>query len=190
MGPGTPPAFPGGEHGYESLDPTEIFEVNEVTDPVAAMAMIDELLFLNTFAGASAFDDPLDPGVTVGSMLYPVLADGPLVLGSYVASPADDGGFVTIPITPGGLGYLDLFSGGPLVLSGTLPTAVGPPDPEVQLIFGFTGPDIPGGDPLTPVLEVTFVPEANGVLFLISSFTLFIGRRVRKVPITLLSLGE
>ncbi len=26
-------------------------------------------------------------------------------------------------------------------------------------LAGFTGPDIPGGDPLTPTLDVTLIPE-------------------------------
>ncbi|MBI4579059.1 MAG: hypothetical protein HY718_05110, partial [Planctomycetes bacterium] len=56
-----------------------------------------------------------------------------------------------------GLGYLNIFVGSRLILGGTLPTATPPPVP--QEIFGFTGPIIPAGDPLTPKLMVTTIPE-------------------------------
>lgn len=169
MGPAVAPPFPAGEHGYESLDPTETFELLETTDPGAALGLITDLATLNAGPGFGAFDDPGDPGVIVGATLFPVLGDGSLVLGGATVSAADDGTEVSIPITPGGLGYLDLFAGGTLVLAGELPSATDPsptPEAESQLIFGFTGPDIPGGDPLTPMLDITFVPEPSSLVLL------------------------
>ncbi len=45
-------------------------------------------------------------------------------------------------------------------------------------MFGFTGPDIPGADPLTPTLEITFVPEpATLSLLALGSLTLLPRRR-------------
>jgi hypothetical protein len=182
MGPDTAPAFPGpgGEHGYESLDPTETFEILETTDPGSVLAMMGDLAFLNTL-GPTAFDSPGDPGVMVGKDLFLKLGDGPLVLASKVVSAADDDTTLTIPITPGGLGYLSGFAGGPMVLAGTLPSAPPPPpaDVESQLIFGFTGPFIPGGDPLTPTLEITFVPEPATLGLLLPAFALTLRRRSR-----------
>ncbi len=98
--------------------------------------------------------------------MYTKLADGPLVLSSAVLSPAEDGTTIALPISPGGLGYLNIFVGGPLVLGGKLVTAVPPDTP--QSVFGYTGPDIPLGDPLTPMLMITYVPEpATGTLALL-----------------------
>jgi len=180
MGPGVAPPFPAGMHGYESLDPTETFELLETTDPGAALGLITDLVTLNAGPGFGAFDDPGDPGVIVGASLFPVLGDGALVLGGATVSAADDGTVVSIPITPGGLAYLDLFAGGALVLAGELPSATDPsptPETESQLIFGFTGPDIPGGDPLTPTLDITFVPEPTSLVLLGVGGLLLLQRR-------------
>ncbi len=180
MGPDTAPAFPGGTHGYESLDPTETFELFETTDPGMALGLIGDLLTLNSTVGAPAFDETSDPGVLIAGALHPLLGDGPLLLGGYTASPADDGTIIEIPITAGGLGYLSAFAGGTLVLAGTVPTSGGPPDPDSQLLFGFTGPDIPGGDVLTPVLEVTYVPEPGCPMLVCAAVCLLARRRLRK----------
>ncbi len=179
MGPGIAPPFPAGTHGYESLDPTETFEILETTDPGGALGMISDLAFFNTI-GPSEFDAPADPGVLTASGLFPILGDGPLVLASKTVSPADDDTTLSMPITPGGLGYLGLFAGGPMVLAGILPSALppaGPPELESQLIFGFTGPDIPGGSPLTPTLEITFVPEPASLGLLLPVFVMTLWRR-------------
>ena len=178
MGPDTAPPFPGGEHGYESLDPTETYELLEITDQAMALGLAADLLTLNTSVGPGAFDDPADPGVMIAKDLHGALGDGPLVLGGYVASPADDGMTIEIPITPGGLGYLGLFAGGPVVLAGAVPTSLpGMPDIDSQLLFGFTGPDIPGGDVLTPVLEVTYIPEPGSTLIAVLGLAALLVRR-------------
>ena len=83
------------------------------------------------------------------------------------ARSASDGTTLSIPISPGGLGYLNIFVGDRLVLGGTLPTAV-PPDPDAQLMFGFTGPDIEGGGPLIPTLTLVTadIPEPASLTLL------------------------
>ena len=75
--------------------------------------------------------------------------DGPLILTApfFVTAGADDS-FITIPITPGGVAYLNAFLGMKFVLGGLVPTAMPPASPQQP--FGGTGPDIPGGDPKTP----------------------------------------
>jgi len=168
MGPAIAPPYPGGMHGYESMDPMEVFVLKESTAPAPTLALIGDLLTLNG-VGSSEFDSPADPGVLKAMDLYMKLGDGPMVLGSAVVSSTDDGTILSIPITPGGLGYISIFSGSTLVLAGELPSAVDPfPVPELtaQEIFGYTGPDIPGGDVLTPTLEVTFVPEPTSLALL------------------------
>jgi len=63
---------------------------------------------------------------------------------------------------------LNLFLGSSLVLGGTVSTA--PPGTFPQQPFGFTGPDIPGGDILTPTLEIvtlSSVPEPATVLLIV-----------------------
>ena len=152
-GPGTAPPFPGGEHGYESLDATETFELFETTDPGTALGVIGDLA---SSSDPADLDEPIDPLVGAAAGLHGVLGDGPLLLGATILSPADDGTSVSIPITPGGLGYVASFFGGTIVFGGTLSTAAPPATP--QSVFGFTGPDIPGGDPLTPTLIIETAP--------------------------------
>ncbi len=164
-GPDTAPAFPGGTHGYESLDPTETFVVGETTDPGGALAHIGAI---SSSTAPADFDDAVDPLVLAAKDLYTKLADGPLTLASATLAAADDGMTLAMPITPGGLGYLNLFVGGPLVLGGKLVTAVPPDTP--QSVFGYTGPAIPLGDPLTPMLMITYVPEpSTGTLALLAA---------------------
>ncbi len=176
-GPDTGSPFPSGMHGYESLDPSETFVVGETTDPGGAMSHI---MALTSSTDPLAFDSPADPLVLAAKDLYTKLADGPLALASVPISAADNDTTLSIPITPGGIGYLNLFVGGPLVLGGKLTTA--PPPDTPQSVFGYTGPAIPFGDPLTPMLEITFVPEpgAGSLAILASIACLFLFRRRRR----------
>ncbi len=163
MGPDTPPDFPGGEHGYESLDPFEDFAILETTDPGASLGIIADLLTGNLSVGPSAFDDASDPLVLAAKDLYGILGDGvPLAL--ITTTPDDDDTFLSIDFSPAGLTYLNMFLGGPVVLAGELPT-VGASD-TTELIFGFTGPDLLGGTTptLVPKLKLTTVPEPSGCL--------------------------
>ena len=160
MGPDTPPDFPGGEHGYESLDPFEDFSILETTDVGMAVGIIGDLLSGNLVDGPGAFDDPSDPLVLAAKDLYSILGDG-AVLGSITTTSDDDDTFLLIDFSPFGVAYLNLFLGGPAVIAGELMT-VDSPD-MTELIFGFTEPDIIGGsDPeLVPELIVTTIPEPS-----------------------------
>lgn len=149
---------------YESVDPSESFDLVAPGDPGVALGDIDTLLVSNGI-GSTEFDAPGDPAIAVAGALYGNLASGPaLPLGSVSISAADDGTVLSIPLDPAGVGYLNGFLGGPVVLGGSVPTAVPPGTPQQP--FGLTGPDIPGGDPLTPKLVVTVVPEPGSLSLL------------------------
>lgn len=162
---------------FESVHSSEVFELVETTEVPAAVGLAAALA-----AGTSPsdFDEPSDPLVTDAKVFYEKLADGPLVLGSASIDSSMDDGFVEISLTPGSLGYLNLFLGEFLILGGNVPT-VTLPDGTPQQPFGFTGPDIPGGDPLTPVLMLTSVPEPACVLLCAcGACSLFFVRRTRR----------
>lgn len=176
MGPDVPPDFPGGEHGYESLDPFETFEIKETTDPGMALGIIADLLFANTSIGPTAFDESTDPLIDAAKMLYSGLGDG-ATLASITTTSADDDTFLAIDFTPAGLAYLNMFLGDGLVLGGELVTTDG--TDTTQLIYGFTGPDIAGGgDPTIPTLLLTTIPEPSGTIFVFAlSIVGFVVRR-------------
>ncbi len=146
---------------FESVHMSEIFDVVAPSDPGAAIADADALLTGNS-VGSTEFDDALDPLISVASALYGNIESGPAILGSAVVSSDDDGTTLSIPIVD--LGYLSAHLGGPIFLGGTV-SGIIPADGTPQQPFGFTGPDIPGGDPLTPTLILTFastsVPEPS-----------------------------
>ncbi|MGE3308746.1 MAG: hypothetical protein AB7O66_02160 [Limisphaerales bacterium] len=140
----------------ESVDEFEFFDLFETTDPGGALGLATAL------AGATSpteFDSPSDPLVGAASTLYALLGDGPAFLGGTMITSADDDSFIEITLTPVGIGYVNTFLGGKLILAGKVPSAEPPDFPQQP--FGFTGPDIPGDDPLTPVLTLTTVPEMN-----------------------------
>ena len=159
-GPDSAPPFPGGTHGYESLDPMETFVIAGTTDSIGAMTEA-MALYLGNLGGPSGFDDSGDPLIAMAASMYMKLADGPL-MGSKDFSPADDGTLAKIPLTAFGVAYLNFYAGGPVILGGKLPTAIPPATP--QSIFGFTGPDISGGGGGIPFLVITTVPEPNTFL--------------------------
>jgi len=162
-GPDTPPPFPGGTHGYESLDPTETYGIAATASPDIALSEI-ALLKAANLIGPTAFDAPSDPTIPAAIGLYSKLAAGLVPLAFKTMSPADDGTTVSLPFTPDGVAYLNSFLGSTVVLGGKTPTAVPPDSP--QLVFGFTGPDIAGGGPLIPTLVISLVPEVSGVWFM------------------------
>lgn len=160
-GPATGPPFPAGMHGYESPDPSETYGIAATSDSAGALADAAALKFANT-VGSSEFDDAMDPAIGMAASLYTKLADGPIPLALTVISPATDGTTVALAFSPAGLTYLNGFVGSTLLLGGKVPTAMPPAVP--QSVFGFTGPDIAGGDPLTPMLMITTaVPEARAL---------------------------
>lgn len=140
----------------ESVDPFEVYDLVAPLDPGAAVGDASMLLASNA-VGPSAFDEPLDPAVMVAAALHGNLSGDPTPLGSVMISPADDGSMVSIALGPFGLAYLNALAGGPVLLGGSVPTALPPASPQQP--FGFTGLDIPGGDPLTPTLVLEVVPE-------------------------------
>lgn len=161
---------------YESGDPTESFGLFNCTDPAGAKGLATALL---TGSSTSDFDDPGDPLVGAADMLYDKLADGPMFLGGFFVSSAVNDTFIDITFTPAGLGYLNSFLGGVVILGGKVPSAVPPAFPQQP--FGFTGPDIPGGDPLTPKLTITTVPEpATGMFLALAGALTLAGRRSRR----------
>ena len=167
MGPDVGPDFPGGEHGYESLDPTEDFVISETTAPGAAIGIASDIFTASLTEGPDAFDMPDDPMVMAASDLYALLGDG-VPLAAITTSSDDDGTYLMIDFTPAGVEYLNMFLGGPVILAGSLPTVDG--IDTTELIFGFTGPDITGfggGSPeFIPKLTVTTIPEPSaGILF-------------------------
>jgi hypothetical protein len=164
-GPSMAPPYPGGTHGYESLDPMETYAIAPTPDFAGALG---DITALASGAVPADFDMPTDPLVGVAAALYTKLAIGS-PLAAAVLSPADDGTIVTLSFTPAGVSYLNSFLGTKVVLGGFLPTAPPPASPPdlTQLVFAFTGPDIPSGDPLTPTLDLTLtaVPEAGSLAF-------------------------
>ncbi len=159
----------------ESVDPVELFEIYEITDPPGAAGLA---LALAGGTMASEFDSPADPLVMAAKTLYTKLADGPLFMGGLAIVSGLDDTTVEITITPGGLGYINTFLGGKLVLGGKVPTATAPDFPQQP--FGYTGTDTP-----TPILTITTVPEPSVSALL--SLGAFVGasgflRRRRRPP--------
>ncbi|MCC6492889.1 MAG: hypothetical protein IT424_07695 [Pirellulales bacterium] len=158
-GPAVPPPFPMGTHGYESLDPVEVYGLAATSDMAGALADAAALKLGNA-VGPSEFDGPGDPLIGVAVALYAKLAAGPVPLAAKTFSPLDDGTVAVLPFSPDGVMFLNSFAGGPIILGGKVITAMPPATP--QSLFGFTGPDIDEGGPLIPMLEVTFIPEPAG----------------------------
>jgi hypothetical protein len=154
---------------FESVDATETFVLVAPADPGAALTDIDALAAGN-LVGSTEFNEPSDLLIGVAGALYGNIEGfSGLPLASAVISSADDSTTLSIPIDLPGIAYLNDFSGGPVVLGGVVSTVVlgGLPD-FPQQPFGGTGPDIPGGDPLTPKLVLTIVPEPTTALLLAS----------------------
>jgi hypothetical protein len=138
----------------------------------AAIFDADFLLAENAI-GPTKFDEPFDPAVGVAMAAYGNLSAGPMV-GSIAVAAIDDDMELSMAIDPA---FLNGFLGSKVVLGGKLAglTAAGTP----EAIMGFTGPDIPGGDPLTPTLELTFVPEPTSLALLGIASLMVLARRHR-----------
>lgn len=143
----------------ESVDGFEDFVLVETTEVGPALGLAAALAGGESSAD---FDEPGDPLVGDAKSLFGLLGDGAILLGGIGLTADDDDTFVEIAFTPAALGYLSSFVGGKLVLAGLVPTTI--PGSSPQQPFGLTGPDIPGGDPKTPMLVVTTVPEPPMVL--------------------------
>jgi hypothetical protein len=149
----------------ESVDGVEVFDVVTPIAPMMALADAGALLGASGM-GPGAFDSPMDPAVGIAAALYGNIeggAGGPI--GSKSITPADDFTMVSIPLSLGGVTYLNGFLGGTVILGGSVPSIVvasGTP----QQPFGFTSPSIPGVGPTVPKLIVSAVPEASSLLCL------------------------
>lgn len=157
----------------ESIDTVEEFVLLAPFDPGGALGDAGFLMSAHA-AGTSAFDDPGDLAIGVAMAMHDNIAGGAGPLGAAAITFADDGVLLSIPLMPAGVAYLNGMLGGMAILGGTVTTA--PPPGTPQQPFGLTGPDLPGGDPLTPHLEVTYVPEPAS-LFLLAIGGLILSRR-------------
>ena len=157
----------------ETADPFELYAMHAITDMGAALAITSDLAASGSM---SDFDETTDAAKT----LYGKLSDGPVVLATTFIGHDMDGAFIEIGFTDAGVGYLNGFLGSKVVLSGFVPTAIPPAFPQQP--FGFTGPDIPAGSPLTPLLDLTLtpVPEPSTVLLLAAGVACLVLRRARR----------
>jgi hypothetical protein len=161
----------------ETADPFELYAMHEITDMGAALGIAADLAASTSM---SDFDETTDALVIAAKTLYGKLSDGPLILATAFIGHDMDGSFIEIGFTDAGVGYLNGFLGSKVVLSGLVPTAIPPAFPQQP--FGFTGPDIPAGSPLTPVLDltVTAIPEPSTALLLAAGVVCLVLRRARR----------
>lgn len=163
---------------YESVDPTETFLIGAPADPGAALG--DAMFLKGEHAlGPSAFDSPFDPAIGVAMGLHGNLGGGPTPFGGAIISTGDDGSTLSIMLDAGGIAYLNSFLGGSVLIAGFVPTAIPPASPQQP--FGLTGPDIPGGDPLTPTLTVTIPEPGTLALALLGTGALVTLRRRQSI---------
>jgi hypothetical protein len=172
-GPDIAPAFPGGTHGYESADSSETYVITDTPTQSAALGLA---MSIGGGASSADYDSPTDPLVVDAKALHAMLAPPGPPLTSKVVTAADDGTILSLSFTPAGLTFLNSKLGSKILLGGFLSTAPPYSGPTAfpQAIFGFTGPDIPADDPLTPTLDLTLtsIPEASGALFFAVAFSL------------------
>lgn len=161
----------------ETDDPSETYLLKESTDMAGVLGLASAVA---SGTSTSDYDDPGDALVSAAATLYGKLGDGALVLGGTVLTKAMDDSFVEIALSPAAVGHLSGFAGGKLLLAGLVPSVDGAPPAFPQQPFGFTGPDIPGGDPLTPMLLVTTVPEPVAAWLLLAGGLALAGLRRRR----------
>ena len=167
--------------GYGSPDDSELFELyGAFADPppsgsMAALASDLEAVY-----------SILDPG-ELGSamMLYTEITGGPGPLGAVEVSAADDDTTVSVPFSPLGVDFLNVFKGGPVVMGGSLAT-LDSVDAGDEFVFGFSAPLISGVLPMdppimfptaTPVLVVTTIPEPSTFTWILAMGVVPICRR-------------
>lgn len=148
----------------ESAAASETWVLKAPADQGGARA--DAMTLLSTpYPGG--FDSPGDMAVAVAASLFGKLGAGTGVLATADIGHADDSSFLSISFTPAGVALLNTLrlAHGPVILGGlvsSIDAGAGSP----QQPFGFTGPDIPGGDPMTPLLVLGLVPEPAGLLLM------------------------
>lgn len=156
---------------YESSDPTETLDLFAPGVMGPAIGDADFLLAENAM-GPTKFDEPFDVAVGVAMAHYGNVTAGPAI-GTTAVAMIDDDMDLSISID---VEFLNSFLGSVIVFGGELSSLTATGTPEA--IMGFTGPDIPGGDPLTPTLELTLVPEpGTGLLLLLGGGIVLFRRR-------------
>jgi hypothetical protein len=155
----------------ESADPAELFVLHGPADMGLAVSLAADLAAGTTTA---EFDEPDDPLVLEAGDLFGLLTAGPPLAPPFAVTSADDGSFIDIALSPDGVAYLSGFIGTKVLLSGFVPSIDGMPPDVPQQPFGFTGPDIPGGDPLTPMLILGVVPEPPAVALAFAGVSCFL----------------
>lgn len=162
----------------ESVDPFEVYALAAPSDMAAALPIAAHLA---SGTSTADFDSPDDPLVIEAKDLFPLLGTGPMLAMPLVITSAMDSGFIDLVFTPSAVTFINGFLGAKVMLSGLVPTIDGMPPMTPQQPFGFTGPDIPGGGPLTPKLILTPVPEPGPApLLLLGGGTLLLILRRRR----------
>ncbi len=156
---------------YESPDDLEVLVLHAPGDPGAALADASFLYEANTI-GPTEFDELTDPAIMVAMAMYGTLTDGPAI-GSTMISADDDETDLIISIDPD---YLNGFLGKKVIFGGVIPSLEMMGTPEA--VMGFTGPDIPGGDPLTPKLFLETIPSPGTAIVLFGA--MLVGARRRR----------
>lgn len=140
------------------------------------------------------YDPGIGPELATALGLFAKIGDTKTAMipefGSITVTVSDEGSILSMPLTPAGITYLNLYAGGDVVLGGELtglPT-VGPPDDPAIYLFGFTSPVIPGVVPWpmgavsptpTPLLEIV-VPEPGSAVLVGLGFAILLRRSVRR----------
>ena len=171
---------------YESVDPSEAYHLRQIDDQVGALGDADAL-------GAPGltpadFDSPADPLVGMAASMYTKIPGspppGPPLHGMAVIASVLDGTMISISLTPDGIAFLNSRLGMRVILGGNCPTATPAPGhalPDTpQQPFGFSGTDIPGGDPLSPDLILDVIPAPGApATFVLAAGALLRRRRAR-----------
>ncbi len=132
--------------------------------------------------------------LAVATGLFAKIGDSKLAaipeFGSITVTSAAEGTTLSIPLTPSGITYLNMFAGGDVVLGGELDglTTPGPPDDPPVFLFGFTSPVIAGVVPWsmgsvtptpTPILDIEVIPEPGSGLLVVLALTVTWPKRRR-----------
>ena len=163
----------------ESADASETLVLKVPTDQAGARA---DAMALLTTPYPGGFDSPGDIAVAVAASLYGKLGAGTGMLATLDIGHADDSSFLSISFTPAGVALLNALrlAHGPVILSGVVSSIdVGAGSPQQP--FGFTGPDIPGGDAKTPLLVLGLVPEPASPLLLVAGLLVVWAWRRRRL---------
>ncbi len=153
---------------YESVNAAETYEIKASTDPGFVLSLVGALA---SGSSPADFDETTDPLVLDAATLYGGLADSSFILASASIDDSMDDSFIELTFTGDGLTYLNFLKGGFVPLGGMVST-VDLGDGTPQQPFGFTGPDIPGGDPTTPLLTLATIPEPGSALVMLLALAL------------------